>query len=90
MYINYTISKFIVFVRICKSLEKRLTNKRRTSRRNVLDIWSGKKRSEEMVTNIKGEVVWMANKFIERKRIITLLAVSLAVAVGVKIWIALR
>ena len=42
------------------------------------------------VDNIKGKVDWMTNKFNERKRIIALLAVGLAVALGVKIWIALR
>ena len=42
------------------------------------------------MANMKGKVAWMANKLNERKRTIVLLAVGLAVAVGVMIWVMVR
>ena len=48
------------------------------------------KRNVEEMANMKGKVAWMANKLNERKRTIVLLAVGLAVLVGIMIWMALR
>ena len=48
------------------------------------------KRNLEEMANVKNKVAWMANKLNERKRIIALLAVGLAVAVDAMIWMAMR
>ena len=48
------------------------------------------KRNLEEMANVKNKVAWMANKLNERKRIIALLAVGLAVAVDAMRWMAMR
>ena len=57
---------------------------------NIKLITTMYKRNVEEMANMKNKFAWMANKLNERKRTIALLAVGLAVTVGVVIWIALR
>ena len=72
------------------SLEKRLTKQEKDFKEERAGYVDREKRNVEEMANMKSKVAWMANKLNERKRIIALLAVGLAVAVGAVIWIALR
>ena len=72
------------------SLEKRLTKQEKDFKEERAGYVEREKRNVEEMANMKSKVSWMANKLNERKRIIALLAVGLAVAVGAAIWIALR
>ena len=72
------------------SLEKRLTKQEKDFKEERAGYVEREKRNVEEMANMKSKVAWMANKLNERKRIIALLAVGLAVAVGVMVWIALR
>ena len=72
------------------SLEKRLTKQEKDFKEERAGYVEREKRNVEEMANMKNKVAWMANKLNERKRTIALLAIGLAVAVGVVIWIALR
>ena len=72
------------------SLEKRLTKQEKDFKEERAGYVEREKRNVEEMANMKNKVAWMANKFNERKRIITLLVVGLVAAVGLMIWIALR
>ena len=72
------------------SLEKRLTKQEKDFKEERAGYVEREKRNVEEMANMKNKVAWMANKLNERKRIIALLAVGLAVAVGAMIWIAIR
>ena len=72
------------------SLEKRLTKQEKDFKEERAGYVEREKRNVEEMANMKGKVAWMANKLNERKRIIALLAVGLAVAVGVVIWMMVK
>ena len=72
------------------NLEKRLTKQEKDFKDERDGYIEREKRNVEEMTAMKGKVAWMANKLNERKRTIVLLAVGLAVAVGIAIWIAMR
>ena len=72
------------------NLEKRLTKQEKDFKDERDGYIEREKRNVEEMTAMKGKVAWMANKLNERKRTIALLAVGLAVAVGIAIWIAMR
>lgn len=72
------------------NLEKRLTKQEKDFKEERDGYIEREKRNVEEMTAMKGKVAWMANKLNERKRTIVLLAVGLAVAVGLMVWIAMR
>jgi hypothetical protein len=72
------------------NLEKRLTKQENDFKEERAGYVEREKRNVEEMTAMKGKVAWMANKLNERKRTIVLLAVGLAVAVGLMVWIAMR
>ena len=72
------------------NLEKRLTKQEKDFKDERDGYIEREKRNVEEMTAMKGKVAWMANKLNERKRTIVLLAVGLAVAVGLMVWIAMR
>ena len=72
------------------NLEKRLTKQEKDFKDERDGYIEREKRNVEEMANMKGKVAWMANKLNERKRTIVLLAVGLAVAVGLMVWIAMR
>lgn len=72
------------------SLEKRLTKQENDFKEERAGYVEREKKNVEEMANMKGKVAWMANKLNERKRTIVLLAMGLAVAVGVMVWIAIR
>ena len=72
------------------SLEKRLTKQEKDFKEERAGYVEREKRNVEEMANMKGKVAWMANKLNERKRAVALLAVGLAVSLGLLIWVALR
>ena len=72
------------------NLEKRLTKQEKDFKEERTGYIDREKRSVEDMANMKNKVAWMANKLNGQKRTIALLAVGLAVAVGILIWIAAR
>lgn len=72
------------------NLEKRLTKQEKDFKEERAGFMEREKRSVEEMADMKGKVKWMANKMNGQKRTIALLAVGLAVAVGVLIWVLAR
>ena len=72
------------------NLEKRLTKQEKDFKEERAGYIDREKRSVEDVANMKNKVAWMANKLNGQKRTIALLAVGLAIAVGILIWMAAR
>ena len=72
------------------NLEKRLTKQEKDFKDERDGYIEREKRNVEEMADMKGKVKWMANRLNGQKRTIALLAVGLALAVGVMIWIAMR
>lgn len=72
-----------------KSLESRLTKQENDFKEERAGYIEREKRNVEEMANMKGKVAWMANKLNERKRTIIMLAIGLAVAVGLMVWIGM-
>ncbi len=69
------------------NLEKRLTKQENDFKEERAGYVEREKKNVEEMANMKGKVAWMANKLNERKRTIVMLAIGLAVAVGLMVWI---
>lgn len=72
------------------NLEKRLTKQENDFKEERAGFMEREKRSVEEMADMKGKVKWMANRLNGQKRTIALLAVGLALAVGVLIWVLAR
>lgn len=72
------------------NLESRLTKQENDFKEERAGYIEREKRNVEEMANMKGKVAWMANKLNERKRTIVMLAIGLAVAVGLMVWIGMR
>ena len=72
------------------NLEKRLTKQENDFKEERAGYVEREKRNVEEMANMKGKVELMGNKLKERKRTIVWLAIGLAVAVGVMLWMMVR